>query len=154
NVQQITQDAGGFIRSFTRTQTIVGLRSEYNILANTLKTYVAIQVQPRWDKYYLIELIQDPRGVRHEEIAFTNTTDPTKPSSVVTQTVTVTDAFRFTFQFAKRALPYTTLRFGIKESTGGIGADIDMHFLTQPLTMTVDLFDFRSNIYPRLKVVA
>ena len=154
NVAQITEDAGGFIRSLTRLQTIVGLRSEYNILANTLKTYVAIQVQPRPDKYYLIELIDDPRGVRHEQIQIQQTTDPTKPQTVSTQTITVTDQFRFSFMFAKRALPYTTFRFGIKESTGGIGADFDLHFLTKPLTLGVDLFDFRSNIYPRLKVIA
>jgi len=154
NVQQITEDAGGFIRSLTRLQTIVGLRSEYNILANTLKTYVAIQVQPRPDKYYLIELIDDPRGLRHERIEVSNTNDPTKPPSVSTTTVTVTDSFRFSFQFAKRALPYTTFRFGIKESTGGIGADFDLHFLTKPLQLSVDLFDFRSNVYPRLKVIA
>ena len=34
NVEQITEDAGGFIRSITRLQTIIGLRSEYNIIAN------------------------------------------------------------------------------------------------------------------------
>jgi phospholipid/cholesterol/gamma-HCH transport system substrate-binding protein len=154
NVQQITEDAGGFIRSLTHLQTIVGLRSEYNVLANTLKTYVAIQIAPRPDKYYLIELIDDPRGVRHQQITLTNTDDPTKPGSTLTQTVTVTDQFRFSFQFAKRALPYTTLRFGIKESTGGIGADFDMHFLTKPLEVGLDLFDFRSNVFPRLKVIA
>jgi len=154
NVAQITEDAGGFIKSLTRLQTIVGLRSEYNILANTLKTYVAIQIQPRPDKYYLIELIDDPRGVRHEQIQVSQTTDPTKPQTVSTQTITVTDQFRFSFQFAKRALPYTTLRFGIKESTGGLGADFDLHFLGKPLQLGVDLFDFRSNIFPRLKVIA
>ena len=154
NVAQITEDAGGFIKSLTRLQTIVGLRSEYNILANTLKTYVAIQVAPRPDKYYLIELIDDPRGVRHEQIQVSQTTDPTKPQTVSTQTITVTDQFRFSFQFAKRALPYTTLRFGIKESTGGLGADFDLHFLGKPLQLGIDLFDFRSNIFPRLKVIA
>ena len=40
NVEQITEDAGGFIRSITRLQTLIGLRSEYNVIANTLKTYV------------------------------------------------------------------------------------------------------------------
>jgi phospholipid/cholesterol/gamma-HCH transport system substrate-binding protein len=154
NIADISEDVGSLVKSVTRLQTLVGLRSEYNVLANTLKTYVAIQIQPKTDKYYLLELIDDPRGVRHEQIQVSSTTDPTKPQTVSTQTVTVTDQFRFSFQFAKRALPYTTLRFGIKESTGGIGADFDMHFLTKPLTLAVDLFDFRSNIYPRLKVLA
>src|SRR5205085_3838727 len=45
NVEQITSDAGGFISSITRLQTLVGLRSEYNVLANTLKTYVQVKIQ-------------------------------------------------------------------------------------------------------------
>ena len=154
NVEGITEDVGGFIRSLTRLQTIVGLRSEYNVLASTFKTYVSIQIQPRLDKYYLVEFINDPRGVRHEEIEVSQTTDPTKPQSVSTQTIRVTDQFRFSFQFAKRALPYTTFRFGVKESTGGVGTDLDLNLLGRPLTLSIDLFDFRSNVYPRLKVLA
>ena len=69
NVEDITEDAGGFVRSITKLQTIVGLRTEYNFLANTLKNYLSVQLMPRPDKFYLIELVEDPRGysntVRH-----------------------------------------------------------------------------------------
>jgi phospholipid/cholesterol/gamma-HCH transport system substrate-binding protein len=164
NVEQITEDAGGFIRSITRLQTLIGLRSEYNVLANTLKTYVAVQLQSRPDKYFLIELIDDPRGLRTTQRTFTTTDDPSRPQTVNTETVTVADKFRFTFQLAKRLFLLNgrmalTGRFGIKESTGGIGGD-----MTIPLTLaspwmrtfdlSVDLFDFRTNVYPRLKVLA
>ena len=46
NIEEITEDAGGFVRSLTRLQTIVGLRTEYNFLANTFKNYFSIQLCP------------------------------------------------------------------------------------------------------------
>ena len=164
NVEQITADAGSFIRSLTRLQTIVGLRSEYNVLANTLKTYVAIELQSKPDRFFLIELIDDPRGLRRTQRTFTTTDDPSKPQTVNTETVTVSDQFRFTFQIAKRLFLLNgrialTGRFGIKESTGGIGGDVDIPLSlgsnwARTLTIKADLFDFRTNTYPRLKVLA
>jgi phospholipid/cholesterol/gamma-HCH transport system substrate-binding protein len=164
NVEQITADAGSFIRSLTRLQTLVGLRSEYNVLANTLKTYVAVELQSKPDRFFLIELIDDPRGLRKTQRTFTTTDDPTKPQTVNTETVTVSDQFRFTFQLAKRLFLLNgrvvlTGRFGIKESTGGIGGDVDIPLTlasnwARTLSLKVDLFDFRTNTYPRLKVLA
>jgi phospholipid/cholesterol/gamma-HCH transport system substrate-binding protein len=164
NVEQITEDAGSFLRSITRLQTIVGLRSEYNILANSLKTYVSIQLQSRPDKYYLIELIDDPRGLRTDNTTFTTTDDPSKPQTVKTTTITVSDKFRFTFQLAKRLFLLNgrvvlTGRFGIKESTGGVGGDIEVPLSLasnwmKTLSISLDLFDFRTNIYPRFKALA
>jgi phospholipid/cholesterol/gamma-HCH transport system substrate-binding protein len=164
NVEQITEDVGGFVRSITRLQTIIGLRSEYNILANTLKTYVGIALQSRPDKYFLIELIDDPRGLRTTQRTFTTTDDPSKPQTVNTETVTVSDKFRFTFQIAKRLFLLNgkmalTGRFGIKESTGGLGMDLEVPLALasrwfRTLTLSADLFDFRTNTYPRLKTWA
>jgi phospholipid/cholesterol/gamma-HCH transport system substrate-binding protein len=164
NVEQITEDAGSFLRSLTRLQTLVGLRSEYNVLANTLKTYVGIQLQSRPDKYYLIELIDDPRGLRTENRTFTTTDDPSKPQTTNTTTITTSDKFRFSFQLAKRLFLLNgrmilTGRFGIKESTGGIGGDVEIPLSLasnwmKTLEIKLDLFDFRTNTYPRLKILA
>ena len=77
---------------------------------------------------------------------------------------TITDRFRFTFQLAKRIFLLDgrmalTGRFGIKESTGGIGGDIEIPLALasnwmRTLAFKLDLFDFRTNIYPRFKVLA
>src|SRR6476660_7844766 len=72
NVEQITEDAGGFVRSITQLQTIVGLRSEYNFLTSSFKNYLSIQLMPRPDKFYLIELVEDPRGYRTKTVTVTN----------------------------------------------------------------------------------
>jgi phospholipid/cholesterol/gamma-HCH transport system substrate-binding protein len=52
-------------------------------------------------------------------------------------------------QFAKRFGPFTG-RFGIKESTGGIGLDI--HLLSDRFEIVNDLFGFSEEVQPRYRV--
>ena len=128
----------------------MGLRTDYNFLANTIKSYVELRLQPREDKYYVIELINDPRGYTSFTQQDVDTTNPTQPAHYRTITTTTTDAFRFSLQFAKRIGPFTG-RFGIKESTGGIGLDI--HLLQDRFEIVNDLFGFGEEVraaLPRL----
>ncbi len=62
-VQGVAEGVNDYVQDLTRLQTIVGLRSDYNFLANTIKSYVELRLQPREDKYYVVELINDPRGL-------------------------------------------------------------------------------------------
>src|SRR5688572_76162 len=119
-VQGVAEGVNDYVDSLRRLQTIVGLRSDYNFLANTIKSYVELRLQPREDKYYLIELINDPRGKTSFTQTDVDTTNPNDPAHYRTVTTTTTDAFRFSIQFARRIGPFTG-RFGIKESTGGVG---------------------------------
>lgn len=145
NVEEITEDAGSFIRGITKLQTIVGLRSEYNFVSSTFKNYLQIKLTPRPDKFYLIELVEDPRGFR-------TTTSEVKNSSIngtSSETrVEISQQLRFSLMFGKRVGP-VALRFGIKESTGGAG--VDLYLLNDKLTLSVDVFDARTNQYPRIK---
>lgn len=155
NVESLTQDASELVRGIGQLQTIVGLRSEYYIASNEFKNAIEIRLQTRPDKYYQIELLDDPRFSRASTRQFVTTDDPSKPLSVSTDTTTLGRQFKFSFQFAKRIFVdpkwfILTLRYGIKESTGGAGADVDL--LKERLTFKFDVFDFRSNIWPRLRI--
>jgi phospholipid/cholesterol/gamma-HCH transport system substrate-binding protein len=144
NIEDITEDAGGFVRGITKLQTIVGLRSEYNFLSSSFKNYISVQLVPRPDKFYLIELVDDPRGKRQTTASATISN-----AGFANQTVTTTtEQLKFTLQFGK-TYGILTGRFGIKESTGGFGADL--HLLRDHLLLSVDLFDFKFNQYPRLQ---
>jgi phospholipid/cholesterol/gamma-HCH transport system substrate-binding protein len=144
NLDSITDDANTLLHGVSRLQTIVGLRSEYNYLAGTFKNYFAVTLMPRPDKFFLIELVDDPRGnsTRQSVVSQSSLT-----GSSSTETITTTEQLRFTFQFGKRIGPVAG-RFGIKESTGGVGADA--YFFDDRLVLSTDLFDMRFNQYPRL----
>jgi phospholipid/cholesterol/gamma-HCH transport system substrate-binding protein len=148
-VQGVAEGINDYVQNISRLQTVVGLRSDYNFLANTIKSYVSLRLQPREDKYYEIELINDPRGFTSITDTSVKTTNPNEPASYRTITTTTTDAFRFSLQFAKRMGPFTG-RFGVKESTGGIGLDI--HLLQDRFEVVNDLFGFSEEIQPRYRV--
>jgi phospholipid/cholesterol/gamma-HCH transport system substrate-binding protein len=145
NLESITEDASGFVHGITHLQTIVGLRTEYNYLSQAVKSYVSVSLMPRPDKFYLIEIVDDPRGYRTKETV--QATDSRVPGgSYSTTTIKTTEQLRLTFQFGKRLGPFVG-RFGVKESTGGLGADL--YLFDDRLFFTTDLYDMRSNQYPR-----
>jgi phospholipid/cholesterol/gamma-HCH transport system substrate-binding protein len=148
-VQGVAEGVNDYVGNLQRLQTVVGLRSDYNFLANTLKSYVELRLMPREDKYYDIELVNDPRGLTSITQTNVDTTNPTQPSHYSTITTTTTDSFRFSLQFAKRLGPFTG-RFGIKESTGGIG--LDLHLLNNRFELVQDMFAFSEQLVPRYRV--
>lgn len=148
-VEGVVEDVGDLVGGIGRVQTVVGLRTDYNFLANTIKSYVELRLQPSEDKYYLIELVNDPRGKTSFEQVDVDTTNPNLPAHYREIRTTTTNAFRFSFQFAKRLGPVTG-RFGIKESTGGIG--LDLHLLNDRFELRQDLFGFGEQLSPRWRV--
>jgi phospholipid/cholesterol/gamma-HCH transport system substrate-binding protein len=149
-VQDVAEGVGDYVGGLTRLKTIVGLRTDYNFLANTIKSYVEVRLQPREDKYYVIELINDPRGYTSYQQQEVDTTNPTQPAHYQTITATTSDAFLFSLQFAKRIGPFTG-RFGVKESTGGVGLDVNL--LHDRFEVVSDLFGFGVNLEPRYRVL-
>ena len=143
NLDSITDDASTLVHGITRLQTIVGMRTEYNYLAGTFKNYLAITLMPRPDKFYLIEVVDDPRGYRTKSQVYQ---DSSQNGQTLTKSITTTEQLRLTFQFGKRIGPFVG-RFGIKESTGGVGADL--YLFDDRLMLSADVFDMRSNQYPR-----
>jgi len=150
NVEQITDDAKGFLGTLFGLRAYVGLRSEYNIFAGLARHYITVELHTRPDKYYLIELEKGPRG-NYPDVSLTF--DPTvDPNNWIRKTV-IEDKLRFTFQFAKR-FGWLTLRYGLKESTGGIGADGDFTFGGRALRLSADVFDATFDQLPRVKLTA
>lgn len=150
NVEDITEDAKGFLGTLFNLKTFVGLRSEYNVFARQARHYISVELHTRPDKYYLIELEKGPRG-NYPDV--TLTFDPTVNESEWIRKSVIEDKIRFTFQFAKR-FAWLTLRYGIKESTGGVGVDADVQWWNRNLHLALDVFDATWDRYPRVKLAA
>jgi phospholipid/cholesterol/gamma-HCH transport system substrate-binding protein len=150
NVEEITDDARGFLGTIFNLQAYVGLRSEFNYFSKLTRHYISVELHTRPDKYYLIELEKGPRGDYPD---VTLTMDPTvDPDNWIRKSV-IEDKIRFTFQFAKR-FNWLTLRYGLKESTGGIGADADVKWFNKKMRLSLDVFDATFDQLPRVKLTA
>lgn len=145
----VVDESSRFIKKITRLQTIVALRSEYYLGETAVKNYFSLKLQPKPDKYYMLQLIDDPRGRSMYRETVTNTTDSTKNPVIREQQTITEDRFRFSLEYAKRFY-FVTGRIGIIENTGGLG--LDVHLLDDDLELSADIFSFDDNVNPRVKM--
>lgn len=145
----MVEDAGDFVHTLTGMQTQVGLRSEYNFGLNSLKNYVSLRFQPREDKYYLLEIVDDPRGSTSVVRRTLESSDPGSHQLTHEQETITTDELKFSLQFAKE-YQLLTGRFGIIEGTGGFGGNARL--FDDQLDIAADIFDFGNDENPRLRV--
>jgi phospholipid/cholesterol/gamma-HCH transport system substrate-binding protein len=150
-VEGVVEGIGSVVGGFARLQTIVELRSEYNVLANSFKSYVSLRLQPREDRYYLIQLVDDPRGFTSFQQDTITRSPPgeLEPGFQVVTTETTRRALRFSLMFAKR-LGFATFRFGILESTGGLA--LDLNFMDDRVEINTEVFAIGQERFPRLRV--
>ncbi len=148
-VEGVVEGVNEFVGGVSRLQTIVNLRTDYQFLAGGVKSYVELRLQPREDKYYSIEIVNDPRGLTRVEQTTVRTTNPNDPPFYAEDRVVTTNAFRFSLQFAQRLGPFVG-RFGIKESTGGVG--LDTLLFDDRFELVQDLFGFGETVLPRWRV--
>lgn len=136
-----------------KLQLQVQLRSEWLLNETGAKTYFGVRILPRPDKYYLLEVVSDPRGVDTRKTETITTRDPSGVESTTVSTKTVhEDKLTFTLQLAKRYGPLT-FRVGVIESSGGVGADL--HLLRDALQLSVSVYQFSrpyDDVFPRAKV--
>lgn len=147
-LSETVDDISDFASRITNLKVEASIRSEYFFSAGGAKNTFGVRLVPKPDKYYLLELADDVRGSVETTYIQTN---PPGTGQPVTQVQRVTkDSLKLTAQFAKRYY-FLTLRFGLLESTGAIGADA--HFFNDALTLKLDAFNFSvpELKYPRLR---
>jgi phospholipid/cholesterol/gamma-HCH transport system substrate-binding protein len=94
------------------------------------------------------------------ETVYLQQNPPNAGDPVVQKQTITTESIKFSAQFAKR-YSFLTLRFGIIESTGGIGADLNLairfpwntRWIEDALVLKVDAFNFSIEAlrFPRLR---
>jgi phospholipid/cholesterol/gamma-HCH transport system substrate-binding protein len=125
------------------------MRTDYQFLASTVKSYIELRLQPREDKYYVIEVVNEPRGLTLYEQIDVDTTNPNDPPHYREVRTITTNTLRFSLQFAQAFGPFTG-RFGLKESTGGVGLDISL--FENRFELRQDLFGFGEVVLPRYRL--
>ena len=114
NIDSAAKGLNDYVSRAERLKTILGFRGEYRFPES--QTYATLELKPRPDQYYILEITSDPFG------KYTRTETTTTPPAGTVVTETYQDKFKFSIEFAKR-WGNLALRLGIIESTGGIGAD-------------------------------
>ncbi len=141
---------GDLLGSPRRLQVEFGYRGEYLTDAEEAKHYTSIKVQPRRDRYYLLELVSNPLIRVSDSTTIEETTVDGNPPFVTgpppyhytTTTKKVNardDNVQFNAEIAQR-IDDLVVRGGIIESTGGLG--LDYMLFDDRLKLGMDFFDF------------
>lgn len=134
-VEAAVSGASDFVASLTSMETHIDIGSWYNFARQANTTTVGLKLQPRPDKYYLIEVVDD--GGRLERY-----TERDVNGNVLRESVREEDnQLRISAMFAKQFFDFLVLRVGLIETTGGVGANL--YFLDNRIELRSDLFDFR-----------
>jgi phospholipid/cholesterol/gamma-HCH transport system substrate-binding protein len=118
---------------------------EYQTGPSEFKHYANVRLQPAADKYYLLGIVDDPRG----DLDVNDTTTTVDGAT----TVTHSESFRTISsspRSSRSAFSGLTIK-GVIESTGGLGFDYEL--IKNRLTVGVDAFDFggERGQHPHLK---
>jgi phospholipid/cholesterol/gamma-HCH transport system substrate-binding protein len=149
--EEVVDDVSGLVKSVSDLETQIGARAEFYAMERTFKEYVSLRFKPKPDKYYLMEVVFDPRGSTTATDRYTLTNDPSKPPQLAERVYETTNAVKFSLEFAMR-WDFFTGRVGLIESTGGLGMDFE--FVHDSLKFAIDLFDLSADHYPRLRIMA
>jgi phospholipid/cholesterol/gamma-HCH transport system substrate-binding protein len=121
------------------------------------KNYFGLRIIPRPDKWYGVDIVDDPRGYTRRVRTVNNascgatTCFPNYPTAL--DTITTERVLKFSVYIAKRYGPISG-RFGILENTGGAG--IKLHLANDAFTLSADAWEFANPLKdrPRLKLYA
>ena len=153
-VGDAVEGVSNYLDNLVRMRIEVNLRSEWLLNQVGAKTYFGLRILPRPDKYYLLDVVADPRGVDTVTTETITTRDPNtgRESTTISTKSLHEDRLTFSLQFAKRYGPLT-FRVGIIESSGGVGTDL--HLLEDSLQLSLSVYQFTrpyQDVFPRAKV--
>jgi phospholipid/cholesterol/gamma-HCH transport system substrate-binding protein len=138
-----------FLNRAERFKTFVEFRSEYLSEPSEFKHYLNLKLQPNQDKYYFLEIVDDPEGSMDiTDKIVTTQVGVNPPETTITHEEITKDKLKFSVGIAKRYYNLV-LRGGIIESTGGFG--FDYYFFNDGLKFSFDAYDFNNDDSAHLK---
>ncbi len=133
-----------------RIELDLGFRGEYLSRPNKAKTYFTLDVVPRENKFYRVEFVSIPGGVRKDTTETTTVTLPDGSKATTTKDIeSYQDTFAVSAQLGYRKAD-TVLRAGLFESRGGVA--LDQFLKKDKIRLSGEVWDFgRLNASPHGK---
>jgi phospholipid/cholesterol/gamma-HCH transport system substrate-binding protein len=136
-----------YVRKFDSLHMTLVPWIEYQAGTSDWKYYLNLKIQPTADKYYLVGVVNDPRGKRTDSSTIISVGGN---PPVETTVASFEDEWKFNAMLAKQFSRFT-VRGGIMESSGGLGLEYDV--LKDRFSVGADIFDFnRTDNRAHLKV--
>ena len=151
----LNETLGGINKALKKAeqlQVVVDIHGNYLSEVKGTKGYLVLDIKPTPDKFYRLEIIDDPEGARE----WTNTTTtvtvpPASPVTTVTEEVKYEDKLKFSLELGRRFYD-TVFRLGYIESSFGFG--IDHFWSNDDLRLTLDVWDMDRDVNPQVRLAS
>lgn len=127
-----------FLGGADKLETSVDFHSEFLAGPSQTKSFLGLKIQPGLDRYYELQVIDDPEGVKRSVV--TKSSNNGGPENTYEETTTYKNKLKITALFAKNFWDFT-LKGGLIENAGGVG--VDYHLLDRRLRLSAEFFDFK-----------
>ena len=145
NIDSAAKGISDYVSKVERMKTTVAFRNEY--MFSQSKSYFTLELKPKMDQYYILEVLTDPFGKYDKTVSVNN--------GVTSVSETYRDKLKFSLEFAKR-WGNLAVRMGILESEGGIGGDL--FAFDDRVKFSLDAWNFNSkepnNLNTHMKATA
>lgn len=117
--------------------TSIDFHSEFMGSQDLWRSYIGLKLQPGPDRYYFLQVIDDPNGLKER----TRADIESNPGANVTvkETKTSYNKMKLTLLFAKNFYDFT-IRGGMIENSGGVG--LDYQFYSNRFKLSAEAFQF------------
>jgi len=137
-----------FLTDADRIQLDVGGHVEYLVREGAYKSYVDIRLRPLKDRYYLLQLVDNPRG----KVTTRTITDTTGATTLTTDETVIENKLQLSLLIGQRYYD-TVIKGGLMEDTFGLG--IEQYFgATDDYRIGLDVWDFSNKQGPHVKLTA
>ena len=154
-VEKIDEALTGINDYITRTDKWrlgIYYRGEWDFRQEAMRNTLNVRLQPTADKFFLLGVVDDPRGQRNDTYQKLESKVNGKTTTTERrETYIDNDKLGFNAQFGKRFYDFT-LRGGLFNSSGGVA--VDYYLLNDDLRLSFEASEFRRDEHPRLRVAA
>jgi len=126
-----------FLGGADKMETSIDFHSEFLTASGQSKSFIGLKIQPGLDRYYEIQAIDDPQGVKRS--TYTVASENGGSPQTYEQTTTFRNKLKLTAIFAKNFWDLT-IKGGLIENSGGVG--LDYYFLNRQLRFSAEFFEF------------
>lgn len=133
-----------YLDAGSRLEMKLDFKTEYLGQQGLMKSYVGVKIQPGLDRYYELQVVDDPKGLKKRTDTTTTSSITGTPGETTTsesQTKVYFNETKFTALFAKNFYNWT-VKGGLIESTGGFG--VDYYLFNKKLKWSFDAFNLGS----------
>ena len=141
------------IKKAEQLQVLVDIHGNYLSEVDGTKGYVVLDIKPTPDKFYRLEIVDDPegRGTWTDTTQTITTTPPGTVETIATEEVEFENKLKFSLELGRRFYD-TVFRLGYIESSFGVG--IDQFLSEDDLRLTLDVFDMDRDVNPNVRLAS